>query len=143
MSQSPPQIEFAPQWTHRSGGTSRTPLILGIVAGIAVVSLIFCCGGGFLLMRFGVDVMTVEVQDDLAVRPEMQEHIGEIRSFKINLIRSGAHDDSETFVYDVEGTKGKGYVTVQQETVDDGSEVITFAELTLSDGRKIPIDTTR
>ncbi len=122
---------------------SRTPLILGIVAGIAAVAMLFCCGGGFLVMRFGLDVMAVEVQDDLAARPEMQEHIGEIESLTFNMVRSGAHHDDETFVYDVVGSKGKGFVTVKQQTADDGSEVIVSAELTLSDGRKIPIDTTR
>lgn len=147
MAQYPPDFNSGPTGSFNSppvapqAARSKTPMILGIVGGLAAVGLLFCCGGGLLLVGFGLNVMTVEVQDDLATRPEMQEHIGEIQSFKFNLVRSGSHDDDETFVYDVVGSKGKGFVTVQQQTGDDGSEVIVFAELTLSDGRKLPIDT--
>ena len=48
--------------------------------------------------------------------------------------RSFAHEDDETFIYQVQGTKGEGRVTVKQITGDDGNEVILSAELWLPSG---------
>ena len=137
------QIYGVPPHQHPSPQRSKTPWIIGIVAGIGTVAALFCCGGGVLLMRFGLEVMSTEVQDELATRPEFIENIGEIQSFTVNWVRSGAHDDENVFVYDVDGSLGSGHVRVEQTTADDGTENIISAELTMSDGRRIPIDLTR
>ncbi len=71
--------------------------------------------------------------------PEFQEHIGAIESFEMNWARSFADEDDDTFFYDVEGSEGSGYVRVDHHTDEFGREVIESAELTLSDGRKIPV----
>ncbi|MEZ6135892.1 MAG: hypothetical protein R3C53_13375 [Pirellulaceae bacterium] len=87
--------------------------------------------------------MSVEVQDELAGRPEIQENIGDIESVKFNFTRSTNHEDDSVFVYDIQGTQGKGYVEVEQVTLEDGTETFVSAELTMSDGRKITIDLSR
>lgn len=143
MSNFPPDFNIEPRPVSASAPRGNTPLILGIVGAIVAVGALFCCGGGILLMRFGFDIMTVEVRDALAARPEVRENIGDIESLELNFVRSSTNNDDETFVYDIEGSKGKGFVTVKQQTLDDGSEAILSAELTMSDGRKIPIDFAR
>lgn len=115
-------------------------MLLGIVGGLIAVGALFCCGGALLVVNFGMSIVSAEVQDQLASRPEIQDNIGPIESFKVNYARTGTHDDDETFVYDIQGPKGQGYVEVKQYTNENDEEVIESAVLTMNDGQKIPIE---
>lgn len=114
-------------------------VLIAVVLGLCVTGMLVCCGGGIGLMNFGFSVMAVEVQDELAMTPEFQEHIGSIESFEMNWARSFADEDDDAFVYDIQGSNGSGYVRVEQYTDEFGREVIESAKLTLSDGRSIPV----
>ncbi len=98
-----------------------------------------------MLVNFGMGIIAVEVQDQLAETEEFREHIGPIESFEPNWTRtaSEASSDDEMFVYDVQGEQGSGYVIVKQHTGDDGMEVVEEAELVLTDGTRVPIDMAR
>jgi hypothetical protein len=112
--------------------------IWAVVAGAGFL-LLMCCGGGALLVGFGLQMVTTEIEDQLAGNPILQEHIGEVQSFEMDWSRSFAHEDDETFIYRVQGTKGEGRVTVKQITGDDGNEVILSAELWLPSGETIDL----
>lgn len=113
-----------------------------MIGGTLAVGVV-CCGGGVWLVNFGMTVVASEIQDQLAVTPEMRENIGPIESFTPNYTRTGAQNGDDTFVYDVEGEKGKGYVIVKHHTDDDGREVVEEAILTMNDGSKVDIDLSR
>ena len=102
-----------------------------------------CCGGGGAVIYLGMGIVAAEVRDELSSTPEFRENIGKIESFETNFLRTGQAEGDETFVYDVAGSEGKGYVSVKQRTDSDGNEILEWAELTMEDGRRIPIELER
>ncbi|MCH5377557.1 MAG: hypothetical protein JJ992_26670 [Planctomycetes bacterium] len=100
----------------------------------AGLMLLLCCGGGALVVRFGMQIITTQVEDQLADNPVLKEHIGEIEAFDLDWSRSFADEDDDTFVYQVRGTKGEGRVTVKHITDDSGDQEIVSASLRLSSG---------
>ncbi len=91
-------------------------------------------------MQFGWNALSVEVRDQLADSPQIRENIGEIEKFEVNLLRSGAHEDEDVFVYDIKGSKAEGQVKVMHITDDAGDEQVIWAELNMDDGRQIMLD---
>jgi hypothetical protein len=91
------------------------------------------------VVMVGMNIVTAEVADELRDNPKFREHIGELREMSVDYIASAAKDDDETFVYNVEGDKGSGVVTVKQVTDDDGSERIVEATLRLKNGQTVQI----
>jgi hypothetical protein len=112
--------------------------IWAIVAGAGFL-LLMCCGGGALLVGFGLQIVTTEIEDLLSGNPILQEHIGEVQSFEMDWSRSFADEDDDTFIYQVQGTKGEGRVTVKHITGEDGNEVILSAQLRLPSGETIDL----
>jgi hypothetical protein len=112
--------------------------IWAIVAGAGFL-LLMCCGGGALLVGFGLQIVTTEIEDQLSGNPILQEHIGEVQSFEMDWSRSFADEDDDTFIYQVQGTKGEGRVTVKHITGEDGNEVILSAQLRLPSGETIDL----
>ncbi len=92
-----------------------------------------------LLVGFGFQIVTTEIEDQLSGNPILQEHVGQVQSFEMDWSRSFADEDYDTFIYRVRGTKGEGRVTVKHITGDDGNEVILAAELRLPDGETIDL----
>jgi hypothetical protein len=101
--------------------------------------LLVCCGGGALLVGFGLQIVTTEIEDQLSGNPILQEHVGEVQSFEMDWSRSFADEDDDTFIYQVQGTKGEGRVTVKHITDDDGNEVILSAQLRLPNGETVDL----
>jgi len=127
--------ESATQPSRRSkSGCLLWAILLG-----AGLMLLLCCGGGALIMRFGMQIITTQVEDQLADNPILREHIGEIESFELDWTRSFADEDDDTFIYQVRGSKGEGRVTVKHITDDDGNEEILEAELRLSSGEVVDL----
>lgn len=93
-----------------------------------------CCGGVIGLFMMGKSVVEQELKNSVANSPVVIENFGEITKFKMNMIASGRIDDQETFVYDVEGTKGSGQITIHSVTNEQGEEEIVWATLTNSHG---------
>jgi hypothetical protein len=112
--------------------------IWAILVGAGLVLLV-CCGGGALLVGFGLQIVTTEIEDQLSANPILQEHVGEVQSFEMDWSRSFADEDDDTFIYRVQGTKGEGRVTVKHITGDDGNEVILSAQLRLPSGETVDL----
>jgi hypothetical protein len=105
-------------------------------AGIGVVCLLLCCG---VVGYFGVNMMSTEVEMALRDNPQIREHLGELRTVRVNMFKSMSHDGDDVWVYDLTGEKGTGELTTVQTTDFDGEETFHSAKLRLSDGRTIDI----
>ena len=109
-------------------------IILAISMGLVLVLL--CCGGGIGIVWFGLGVVEDSVLSQLHDHPAVQEHIGEVEDFEMNLMASANHEDSDTFIYDVSGSNGSGRLEVRSVTVGSREE-ISNATLELPDGTRI------
>lgn len=90
-------------------------------------------------MMFGMNVLTEEVAGQLRDNPKFREHIGELQTMNIDVTRTTAADDDDTFIYRVKGSKGVGVITVKHITDDEGNEQIVEASLRLPDGQQVQI----
>ena len=115
------------------------PLLLMVVGGPLIVILLFC-GGGLGIMMFGMNVLSAEIEMELRDHPQFREHIGEVQSFDVDWAKSFAEEGDDVFVYDVQGTKGSGEVTVESVTNDVGKEEIISAQLRMSSGEVIELN---
>lgn len=103
-------------------------------------ALFLCCGGGVVAVgMFGMNIVAAEVEEQLRDNPKLREHIGEIQSLEFDFVATAAKDDDETFVYNVQGDKGSGTLTVRQTTDEELNEVIEQATLRLKDGKTVEI----
>lgn len=82
----------------------------------------------------GFNIITREIEDELRDNPVIREHIGVVRQFEMDWIRSFDHADENTYVYQVEGTQGRGQLTVTHVTQGDGSEKVVAGTLRLDTG---------
>ncbi len=113
--------------------------ILAIVLLLGGAAALICCGGGLWVMRFGLNMVTTEVEDQLRDNPRLREQVGDVESFEMDWTRSLRDQDEDTFVYRVRGTKGTGQVTVRHVTGDDGNEKILSAQLRLPSGETVEL----
>jgi hypothetical protein len=116
-----------------------TGCVLVVLALVGVVGLLVCCGGGGLLVKFGLDVMTAGVEKQLRDNPRLREHVGEVRSLKMDFAKSAAAAGENDFVYRVEGTKGSGELTVHLEDAASGEQKVASAKLRLTTGQEIDL----
>lgn len=131
------QQQFQPQ-PPPPKKSSTTPIILAVVGVIGVVCLLVCCGGGIWVVRFGMSVVSADIENQLRDHPEIQEHVGTIQSLEVDWAKSMAEDDYDIWTYDVEGSKASGELVVES-TSDDEGEVIVSATLRLSTGETIEL----
>ncbi len=118
--------------------TTKTVFItLGVVG---VVGAIACCGGGMWMANYGMDLVTEQIQAQLDGHPQIQQHIGQVQSFEVDMEASEEIEDVDTFAYNISGSKGAGTLTIKSESVDADTEKIEAATLTMSDGTVIEID---
>jgi len=111
--------------------------ILGIV-GVLGLGMVICCGGGvYFAYSAGVSMMEKMVKDEVADDPQVQKHIGEIKSMPLNLIKSteetdkrGTGDDN-VLVFEVKGTEGNGEFIVHQPKRPKPGEVFKKIDLRL------------
>lgn len=113
---------------------------LKIVVIGGVIAVVICAGAATLVVKLGLNAVANDVASQLQTHPKVQEHFGEFESFAVNLTDSGNIDDEETFVYDVEGSKGPGQMIVKSVTVDSGEEWIESAVIKKPDGEIIELD---
>ena len=104
-----------------------------------MLGLLVCCGGGALLTWFGKNVGEEEITAQLRDNPKLREHIGEIKNLDMDFVASGAQDDSDVFVYNVEGSKSSGRLTIRESMDDDFSTIVEEATLRLPDGSEVKI----
>jgi hypothetical protein len=103
-------------------------------------ALVLCCGGGVVAVgMFGMNIVAADIKEQLRDNPKLREHVGEIQSLEFDFVATAAKDDDETFVYNVEGDKGGGALTVRQVQDEDWNEVIEEASLRLENGKTVQI----
>ena len=114
----------------------RTWLIVVLVGG-GLICVFACCGG---FVAFGFGIIQEEVELELRDHPVIRAHIGEISSVKMDFMASIANNNDDVWVYDIEGSKEKGRVTLNHVTDDIGNEVFREGTLRLSDGRTVTLN---
>ena len=113
--------------------------LLATVLVLVVLSLLVCCGGGYFVTRFGLNMVTSEIEDQLRDNPQLRDKIGDVQSFEMDWVRSFRDQQNDTFVYRVKGTKGQGEITVRHVTNDAGEEEILSATLRLPNGERVEL----
>ena len=131
-----PPMAGPPMLPPQSGSMLKWILIIG---GVGLLSVAVCCGGGYLLVGFGMNIVEADLERQLRDHPRIREALGEIESFETNWAASMAIEDDDTFVYDVVGTIARGEITVDSTSTDD-SEEINWAELRLTSGETIELE---
>ena len=134
----PPGHSFDPHAAPRRPG-SPVPLILAILGGLGAVTFLACCGGCLALAYFGKSVAERELTDQLRDNPALQEHIGDIEQLSYNFIATAAIEDDDVEVYDVQGTKGKGEITMKTSSLMDAEDEIIWARLRLDSGETVEL----
>ena len=90
--------------------------IFGIIAAVVIGGGgLLCCGGGTGLFFFGLNTLNAQMEKELKANAVVAEHLGEVKKITYNMQATGERHTpgSNKFVFDVEGTKGKGQVDVQ------------------------------
>ncbi len=72
--------------------------------------------------------------------PLVQQHIGDITAFDLDLMASGEAEGATEFVFDLKGSKGNGRILADFITVDADTERLGKGVLTLADGRTFPFE---
>ncbi|MGB0597248.1 MAG: hypothetical protein ACPGLY_11190 [Rubripirellula sp.] len=124
--------------------------IRGCLIGCFVVSglvLLTCCGGAYFAMNFGSQQIANEIKPRLAGNPAIEEHIGEVESLSLDLIRTYTQmaeaqrkDDNSTgvLILQVNGSKGSGEIHLN---LDETNEVnFDSCTLVLPDDSRYPVD---
>ena len=132
----PPRPGFDQPRGNRGGGSK----IGFVIAGVVIAVVLLCCGGIGGLAYFGLDVMTNEIELALRDHPTIQEHIGEVESFKMSFSKSIAASNDDVYYYELTGPKGSGELKVESVTGASGDEEILSATLRTPTGEEIELD---
>lgn len=104
-----PNPNLPPQGS--SGSSSALKWVLGILAALALLTVL-CCGGCFLVMKFGLDQVGVQVTQQIKDDPVIVEHIGTIESVDVDMFGTSEYQqetgDSDVMVFTIQGDKGSG-----------------------------------
>ncbi len=123
---------------QREGSGLKTVLIVLGCLGALVLALVAGCFG---LGWFGVGVVAEQVQGSVAAQSVVQEHIGEIEEFDLNILATGtASEDGKTFVFDIKGTKGSGKVSAEFDHRGPTADSMIAGKLQLSDGQEFAFE---
>lgn len=107
---------------------------------VSLLGVLVCCGGFVAFMYSFGQLMSAEIEMELRDHPKIQEHIGEIESMSMDFSKSMAIEGEDVYVYDVQGDKGSGELTVESITNWEGTEEVVDASLRLPDGRVIELE---
>jgi hypothetical protein len=110
-------------------------LFLGIVIG-------FCLFVGLAIAAFiiwGWGLFTEQVTASLNANPVIQEKIGTIASVDTDFTATGNADGEETFVFHIEGEKGRGTVTAEFVSNGASEEELRSGTLTMSTGESFDL----
>lgn len=113
--------------------------------GCAGVLLLLCCGGmTWFGYSFGTQVLAEALKQEVAGNAVVEEHLGEIRQIKANLMESGSekrarNSSGNVIVMDAEGAKGNGKFIVESSPSPTPGNFFTKIELRLPDGKTVQI----
>lgn len=130
------EAELAQPRAKKEGGSGCLYWALGC-AGVGTIACLLCCGG---IGYFTTNMLSTNVELKLRDNPQIREHLGELSSVRVNLLKTMNHAEDDAWVYELSGAKGKGELTVEQTTDFDGDQEFHSATLRLSDGKTVEID---
>jgi len=142
---SPSAYADAPLSPQPQPKPSRFWIWIVIGLGIGGVLCAGCCGGltwfGF---SAGTQVLAQALRQEIAGNADVQEHLGEINSMKVNFMESAEEKrkrggTDNWLVLDAQGTKGSGKFIVESSPTPQQGNVFSHIELRLPDGKTIPI----
>ncbi|QEG43638.1 hypothetical protein UC8_56900 [Roseimaritima ulvae] len=94
-----------------TGSSSALKWVLGILAGLGLLTVL-CCGGCFLVAKFGLDAVGTQVAEQVKDDPVIVEHIGNVESVDMEFIKTSQYQqetgDSDVMVFTIRGDKGSG-----------------------------------
>lgn len=86
------------------------------------------------------NIFTRQAREAVQRYPLVQQHIGTLNAFEIDMVASGEAEGVDAFVFDLAGDKGRGRILADFITVDADTERLGSGVLTLADGREIAFD---
>ncbi|KAF1725239.1 hypothetical protein [Pseudoxanthomonas japonensis] len=88
----------------------------------------------------GDNIFTRQARVAVQRYPLVQQHIGTLASFELDLAATGEAEGAEEFVFALTGDKGRGRILAEFITVDADTERLGKGVLTLADGREIAFE---
>jgi hypothetical protein len=119
---------------------SATPWIIGGLVALAVLCVIAGVGG---LFWYGLGEFNTQAGNAIRADPAIVHALGPIKSIHFDFMATGEAPGDEDFAYRVEGDRASGLLVGRFVTIDAGSEELRSGTLTLDDGRRIAIGTSR
>lgn len=86
------------------------------------------------------NIFTRQARDAAQRYPLVQQHIGTLSKFELDLMASGEAEGADAFVFELAGDKGSGRILADFITVDADTERLGHGVLTLADGREIAFE---
>ena len=97
-------------------------------------------GPGVADLFGGDSIFTPQARAAVQRYPLVQQHIGTLQSFEMDLLGTGEAEGVDEFVFNLVGDKGRGRILAAFITVDADTERLGKGVLTLADGREIAFE---
>lgn len=120
----------------KSSGTPVWVWLLFAFLGGGTMLLLIVCGGA---VYFGLSIESEQLKQSLRENPVVQEHLGTVKEVSLDMVKTAAEEDDETFVYRVKGSKASGHITGVTVENDDGKFEFISGELELDSGAKFDL----
>lgn len=86
------------------------------------------------------NIFTRQARESVQRYPLVQQHIGALSTFEIDMMASGEAEGADAFVFNLVGDKGRGRILADFITVDADTERLGKGVLTLANGREIAFE---
>jgi len=86
------------------------------------------------------NIFTRQAREAVQRYPLVQQHIGALSTFEIDMMASGEAEGADAFVFNLVGDKGRGRILADFITVDADTERLGKGVLTLANGREIAFE---
>ena len=86
------------------------------------------------------NIFTRQAREAVQRYPLVQQHIGALSTFEIDMMASGEAEGADAFVFNLAGDKGRGRILADFITVDADTERLGKGVLTLANGREIAFE---
>ncbi len=133
----PEPFDLSPPTRSKREGSDFATGFLVAIAAVGASCFVLCCGGGIVAFWFATQEINEEIASQLRENPILVDQLGPIERIEMDLVASLATEEPDSYVFDVEGTDGKGVIYCESYTTDDGSEWIAWAELKLPEGKTV------
>ncbi|KLD70612.1 hypothetical protein [Xanthomonas pisi] len=108
--------------------------LIGVLACATLFGLVVLAASMWLIST-GWSLFADQARTALQADAVVQEHIGQIRTMRVDLYRTGLAQGDEEFVFNVEGDRGAGRVQATWVSAGSEQEILSDGELILRDGR--------